>query len=174
MKLIQQDELRHLLAGIRGATFATLVTKTNARLRKTGNPFGDVSKISRVNVTLGFQYEAAVNRQRVREGAEADFEAMPRQWGERIPGTVLVTHKGKCYLETKVERTFDTKYFTAEGKELSADDVRPFLPPKGESRQECEKEIIVRDYALDSIWSLVMKGETYMVLPNPAAVGIEA
>lgn len=154
-----------MLSDIKGATFATIVTKTDARLLKTGNPFKGVHKVSRVNVTLGFQYEAAVNRQRTREGSDADFEAKPRQWGEKI-SPMLVSHKGKIYLETKVEKSLETKYQDENGQEISSEAVKPFLPGRsGNSRQETEKEILVRDYALDSILGMSFKGEEYVLVP---------
>lgn len=172
MKAITQAQLVALLGEIKGATFATLVTETDARLKKTGNPFGPVRKVSRVNVCLGFQYEAAVNRQRTREESKADFEAKPRQWGERIAGTMLVSHKDRLYLETKVERSLGCTYVDASGNELSAEDVAPFLPKRSKStRQKTEKEILVRDYALDSLRSLRFAGEDHVMMqPTTATV----
>lgn len=165
MKPITQASLLAMLAEIRGATFATLVTATDARLKKTGNPFGSVRKVSRVNVCLGFQYENAVNRQRTREGSEADFEAAPRQWGERV-SPMIIQHKGKIYLETKVEKSLGTSYLDSTGKELSSEQVQPFLPTRSPStRQETEKEILVRDYALESILSVAVAGEEYVIVP---------
>jgi len=173
MKAITQPELLATLDGIKGATFATIVTETDARLKKTGNPFGPVRKVSRVNVTLGFQYASAVNRQRTREGSEADFESAPRQWGERVT-PMLVEHKGRTYLETKVENVYSTEYYTTDGRKLSREDVAPFLPSRsGSSRQKTEKEIVVRDYAIDSIRSLAMKGEEFIML-QPIATPIPA
>ena len=165
MRTLSAADLAKLLSGIKGATFATIVTNTDARV-KAACPFGrNVRKVSRVNVTLGFQYENAVNRQRVREGAENDFEAAPRQWGERIPGTFLVRHdSGKLYLETKVERSLGCEYFAADGSRIEADAIAPYLPSKGGSgRQDVEKPVLVRDYALDSIKGLSMKGEDFVV-----------
>ena len=164
MKLLTQAALVEMLNGIRGATFATLITDTDPRLKKTGNPLGTVRKVSRVNVTLGFQYAAAVNRQRTREGSEADFVAEARQWGTRIPGTFLVENKGKLYLETKVERSLGHAYVDSKGRQLTDEEVAPYLPARGESRQEVDREIIVRDYSLDSIRSISCKGETYLVM----------
>lgn len=173
MKALTTDNLVELLATVKGATFATLIVETDARLKKTGNPFGPVRKVSRVNVTLGFQYANAVNRQRTREGAEADFEAAPRQWGERI-SPMLIGHKGKKYLETKVERSLGYVFLDASGKELTAEEVAPFLPARSEStRQETEKEILVRDYALESIRSLSMGGEQYVMLQDVPALVAE-
>lgn len=164
MKLLTQAAMVEMLSGIRGATFATLITQTDARLRKTGNPFGQVQKVSRVNVCLGYQYEKAVNRQRIREDSEADFRAGPRQWGTRIPGTFFVEHKGKTYLETKVERSLGHAYIDSRGRQLTDDEVAPYLPARGENRQEVEREILVRDYSLDSIRSIACRGETYLMM----------
>lgn len=164
MKLLTQAAMVEMLSGIRGATFATIITDTDPRLKKTGNPLGTVRKVSRVNVTLGFQYTTAVNRQRVREDSEPDFEAKPRQWGSRIPGTFLIENKGKLYLETKVERSLGHAYIDSTGRQLTDAEVAPYLPARGESRQEVEREILVRDYALDSIRSISCKGETYLIL----------
>ncbi len=167
MKALTAAALVDLLASVKGATFATLITETDARLRKTGNPYGQIRKVSRVNVCLGFQYANAVNRQRTREGSEADFVAKPRQWGERLPGTMLVKHEDKLYLETKVEKSLGYAFFDAAGNELTAEQVQPFLPSRSTAdRQETAKEIIVRDYSLDSIRSLAMGGETYVMLQN--------
>lgn len=155
-----------MLMGIRGASFATVTTRTDARLKKTGNPFGHVEKVSRVNVTLGFQYAGSVNRQRVRENETPDFVAMPRAWGERSPHSpLLIEHKGKLYLETKVERSLSHEYRTADGRTLSDEQVQPFLPTRSASRQEVEKEILVRDYAIDSIIGIAFQGQEYVVAP---------
>lgn len=170
MKLISTVELSTLLAAVRGASFATIIAETDPKLRKTGNPYVGVRKVSRVNVCIGFQYEAAVNRQREREGSSTDFEARPRQWGERVKGTVLVEHKGRQYLETKIERTFEHTYFDASGRQLTDADVAPFLPARGASRQDVEKEILVRDYALESIRAISFKGENYVVMHEGSIV----
>ena len=164
MRTMTRNELAVFLTGIRGATFATLTTETDARLLKTGNPYGNVRKVSRVNVCLGFQYQSSVNRQLDREGKDADFVSAPRQWGERIPGTVLVSHNGKTYLETKVEKSLDHKYLGTNGTVLADELIAPFLPKKGATRQGTEKEIIVRDYDIGSIRHLSCKGEEYVIV----------
>lgn len=166
MNVISQARFLLLLLEIRGASFATVTTRTDARLKKTGNPFGRVEKISRVNVTLGFQYAGSVNRQRIRENETPDFVAMPRAWGSRSNlSPMLIEHKGKFYLETKVERSIGHKYVTDGGEELSDEQVRPFLPTRSTSRQDVEKEILVRDYALDSIIGISFMGQDFIVAP---------
>lgn len=163
MKAITQETLMSLLSEVRGATFATIIASTDPKLKKTGNTLGSVRKVSRVNVTLGFQYENAVNRQLAREGAEPEFEAAPRQWGRKV-SPMFVEHKGKMYLETKVEKALGHSFQDAEGKEIDSKLVEPFLPARSDSsRQGTEKEILVRDYAIDSIVGISFKGEDYIV-----------
>lgn len=169
MKALTQAALIDMLNGIKGATFATIITETDPKLKKTGNTLGTVRKVSRVNVTLGFQYEKSVNRQRTREDAEADFQVKPRQWGKHV-SPMLIEHKGRIYLETKVERVISTAYVDASGRTLDADIVRPFLPARrGKGRQEVQKEIIVRDYALNSIRSITVKGEEHVMIQEVTA-----
>ena len=163
MRTLSVSDLPAFFQTIKGATFATIVTETDARVR-AACPLGrNVRKVTRLNVCLNHSYEAAVNRQRVREGNEATFEAAPRQWGKRIPGTTLVEHNGKFYLETKVEKSL-AREFRVDGKIVPDDQVVPYLQSKGGSRQDLEKEVIVRDFALDSIRHIVCKGEEFVVV----------
>ena len=89
---------------------------------------------------------------------------MPRKWGNRIPGTVLVEHKGNIYLETKVEKSLDHMYINSQGQNIPDDLIAPFLPKRSENeRQDLEKEILVRDYNTESIIGINVKGEEYTV-----------
>lgn len=169
MQTISKAELVEKLAAIRGATFATIVAETDARLRKTGNPFTGVVKVSRVSVTLNSIYENSVNRQREREGNTEVFEAEPRAWGVRMvrdDGTVapIVEHKGKYYVEAKVEKSLGYEYIH-NGEILDEDKIVQFLPKKssGGERQEVEKPVILRDYSVDSIREIRFGGELYIV-----------
>lgn len=81
-----------LLFNQRGATFVTIVAQTVPTLvggKKC--PLAGLTKTSRVNGTINWSYENAVNRQREREQTPLDvndeveqFEAKPRQWGVRL------------------------------------------------------------------------------------------
>jgi len=57
MKQVTVSEFIGVVSLLPGAQPATLTTYTDARLRKTGNPFGAVRKLSRVNVMVGSDYE---------------------------------------------------------------------------------------------------------------------
>lgn len=165
MKNITRVEFCELLMGLRGATPVTITSKTEVRVPKSCQYHG-TTKISKVNGLANFHYEAAVNRQLTREDKSADFEAMPRQWGERLvrpDGTLtpIVQHKGANYLELKVQNSLESKYVFND-KELDKDVITPFLP-KSVSRQGTDKEVIVRDYKLESVLEATINGELYIL-----------
>jgi|MDTC01.1.fsa_nt_gb hypothetical protein len=160
-------ELKSALTSRKGASFVTLLAETVPAMRKTNNPFLDrVTKRSRVNGAIGWIYPNGVNRQRIREGGEPDFEAFPRKWGERIKGTPFVEHKGKTYLELKVENVLGTEWFL-DGEPISPEDreaVNAFIPTKVEgARQQVENPVILRDYNLANIREITFDGMTIKV-----------
>lgn len=171
-EVIKASELVKLLSGNLGAKMVTIISSTEPPMRKTANPFyGRVRKISRVNGVIGWQYESAVNRQRDREqrpenadGTIEHFFAEPRKWGERLPGSPWVSHKQQMYLELKVERVLGHEY-RCDGKPIDVAELEPWLQRKtGESsRQGVEKEIILRDYRLDSILAVTFGGKQYLI-----------
>ena len=169
---ITQRQLEEMLANQKGATMVTVVTRTEPRMRKTGNPFvGRVFMISRVNGVANFIYGNSVNRQREREGTEADFQAEPRKWGERVKGTPLVLHKGQMYLELKVERSLGHTYVFANGSALTDTDVtslKGFLYKSSQAKtQQTDKEIILRDYKVANIVAITMGRIRYTIVPMP-------
>ncbi len=171
-----RDELVSTLLTRKGAFFATIVAETDPRMRKTGNPYVGAMKISRVNGLFNWIYENAVNRQRIRENQPLDsagevehFTPEPRKWGTRLKradGTVtpLVEHKGKHYLEMKVERSLGYEY-RLSGATLDPKAVEAFLPERKEgARQEVENPVILRDYAVDSIQQITLDGVVYEIV----------
>lgn len=165
MKRISQQQLQVLLRDIKGAQPATIVAVTTPTMTKTDNPYmGRVNKMQMTNIFINFIYENSVNRQRLREDETPDFVAHPRKWGQRITGTPLVEHKGKFYLEAKVEKVFDSVYYI-DGAQADTKLLTPFLPTKHSNadHQGVEKEIIVRDYSLDNIREIKMLGEHYII-----------
>jgi len=158
-------ELKAALASRKGTSFVTIVALTDPRMRKRGNPYiGRVQKRSTVNGAIGWIYQNSVNRERARENLEPDFEAFPRKWGQRIKGTPFVEHKGKTYLELKVERALSTEYLL-DGEVVDKSVIEEWLPkrkPEGE-RQEVDRPIILRDYDLANIKAITFDGITIAV-----------
>lgn len=158
-------ELKAALASRKGTSFVTIVALTDPRMRKRGNPYIErVLKRSTVNGAIGWIYQNSVNRERARENLEPDFEAFPRKWGQRIKGTPFVEHKGKTYLELKVERAISTEYLL-DGEVVDKSVIEEWLPkrkPEGE-RQEVDRPIILRDYDLANIKAITFDGITIAV-----------
>ncbi len=159
--------MENLFLTFHGTSFAGLQTLTDARAKKTDNPFPEkiVLKESQLLVNVGFHYSNSLVNQAKRENVSTEFDVQPRKWGERIKGTSLVEHKGNYYLEAKVEKVFQTRYMDIDGNELDKQDVLPFLPKKRESatQDRLEKKIYLRDFKLASIRKFAFDGKLYFI-----------
>ena len=174
MKQITESQLVLLLAQTKGARPVTVSAFTKPAQRKTGNPYQSIRKFSVVNGMTGVDYEKAVGRQEVREGAvEATFEAQSRQWGEHV-SNVLVEQKGKWYISIIVKRvTKVTRYYGEEtgGRmvRITGDVAKKFLSPHTEpAGQPVEKKIVFRNYAIANIRLIAIDGERYRLI-HPAS-----
>ena len=153
-----------LLINYNGHSFVGLTTLTDARAKKTGNPFGKILKKTRLLANIGFHYSNSLDNQAKREGKEIDFDIKPRRWGVRLPNTPLVEHKGKHYLEYKAEDVQSVEYFTEEGEQIEKSQIEEFLPkPRHSSTQDnLDKKIILRDVAIENIISLRISKKVYL------------
>jgi hypothetical protein len=183
-------QLTEKLDAIRGASFVTITSRTEPAMvkfhRETGepNPHYGATKISLVNGMVNWCYGQSVNNQRLREGNGEHFFPESRRWGQRrfynaegqpvydrtasVRLSPFVDHKGWVYLELKVQNCIEHRYEAPDGTVLTDEDVAPYLPIKGESRQGVEREVILRDYTLDkngvcNIIAITMGGETYHI-----------
>ncbi len=173
IKYIDLAELQVALARIPHATPATIVAVTNARMNKTAkvdgqkieNPyFGNIKKRVISNVFIGVIYENSVNKALEKEGKEATFKVSPRKWGRRIEGTCLVEHKGKWYLETRFLHSTSPEYFH-NGQPIDKEKIEKFFPKSrsNATHQGLEKEIVLRDYSLESIKEIKVMGNHYII-----------
>ena len=161
-------KLETVLRNVKGNGFCHLVAKTvPAWAKAKSHPFhGNVFKIADVQVQAGFHYINSVNNQLTREGKTADAEAKPRKWGQRIKGTPLVEHTNKAgehrlYLEAKCEKVNSVRYEDAQGNAIDKADLAQWTDrprAKSSTQADVEKEIILRDYALDSIEWIAIDG----------------
>jgi hypothetical protein len=180
---MNKNELSSHLQNRKGAEFVTICTETLPKVlkkdRNTGEPnqFGQVRKLSRINGIIGFRYENSVNNQRGREGLEVDFEAKQRQWGEHVMRadggqSCLIAHKEKTYLEMKVEKVFETVYLDGNGVIRTREELSGILPKRAANsgRQEVEKAVILRDFALSSIREIRISGTVIKVSAETALI----
>lgn len=176
MKQISQPEFEKILLEVKGATPITFVATTDARANrksvdgnKTPNPYDKILKRTRVNGFIGYDYEAAVNRQRTREGETADFEVGERSHGERIAPAVAETN-GVRKLVVKVQSYLESEYFGVIGttmKAITKDEAKLFIKEKTSSgAQGVEKEIDHKEYNISNIESVTLKGENYELLKS--------
>jgi hypothetical protein len=134
------------------------------------NPYlGKVIKLSRVNGCINWRYAAAVNRQRKREDKPEDFVAVERTWGNRIHHCPLIIHlmeRPEFYLELKRERVERWYFDTRTLEPIPESELLPYLPKRAKSRQQLDREVILRDYRLDHIAELTINGETWQIDPS--------
>lgn len=168
IRQVTPNQIEDILREIRGAKAVTITAKTELKMKVSARQAfsGPVFKLSRVNGMINWVYENAVNRQREREGVTADFESHPRQWGVRLQGTPFVQHNDSLYLELKVEKSLEEPtYVDVEGNAVTFDAVQPHLTARSNSsRQGVEKQIILRDYRMDSITSITVNGTCYIIV----------
>lgn len=138
----------------KGASPVTIITKTVPDMRKTDNPYyGDVIKISRVNCIINWIYANAIKK------VDPNFVPQPRKWGTRKgPFVEYTNNRGeqKLYLETKVERVLETVFVR-----LSTDTIIPNVELEPYLKKTQETNVILRDYDINNIVTLVMDKKNY-------------
>ena len=176
-KKVTLSELSLILQRIDGsrATFANFVIETDAKLKKTGNPYNgeNVRKVSKYKVQLNFNYTNAVNNQLEREGKEANFEAQ-ENWHTKkydsFNGCVAMKMEGNqrqeylFFRKLDVERIgfmMNNKVATPEQSET----IKVFLPSHSAPKnQGTDKPIEVQTVKLQNIKLLSLEGEFYEVV----------
>jgi hypothetical protein len=175
MKLTK-DQLVATVAAVKGTTFATLETSTVPEMRKTGNPFiGRVRKISKgLNVQIGAIYENAVNRQAEREGNPdaGEFVAEKLAYGSWLVPHKIIEHKGAFQIRVTCNPHMKPSevIYTLDGEPVNDEtlaEIKAFEPEKkGSGRQAdfgVEREVVPRNYKLDSIVSIKINGTLYRI-----------
>lgn len=146
------------LSKCKGAFPAGMLTVTEPKARKTGNPYPGAKRETRRNVFLGGSYESIVNNAQEKAGDSRDFVAQPLPWGESI-NAFLIGNKGKLYL-----RYFPIKSgckgqdrWTHNGAEICVEAVQPFLYTSAPSN---DAGVEWRTVSLDNVQEISLNGET--------------
>ena len=167
---IPESQLVEILSNQKGAAPVTLSAMTDTKARKTGNPYKAIYKFAVVNGMIGVNYENAVNRQQVREGAvEGTFEAKARQWGEQVNKS-LVVNGDKYYISIINPKSCKTKprYYGQRTDDslvrISSEIAKQFIPEhKKATNQGTDKEIVFRNYSLGNIRTVAIGGKKYRI-----------
>jgi hypothetical protein len=168
MQTITHNQFASLLAAAPGTVILSIVADTDPKLRKTGNPFKTVRKLTYTRVVSGASYKAAVERQ----GGEG-FEAAPLPYGEEVvKNKVILGPKGDFQLRTVARnpRKPISVTYIADGEEVTFDKIASFLPPRYENKRQAivgvtgKKQVMVRNFSFNNIKEVRMFGKVYKLV----------
>lgn len=147
------------LSNINGCTFASLDAETYPVPGIRKSVLSERVLLFTNQKTSG--YENMVRRRLVSVGKNPDnFALSDLPWGNRIPGTPLIEHRGKYYLQTVLIAPGLVKYTSsATGREI---DPRAYGIKHKRASQGLPvgEDVIVLTYKLESILRLRVLGET--------------
>jgi len=171
-KILSIPALTEFLRNRKGSEFVSLTYRSEPKLLKNNretdepNPYGRIFKVANIRGIVGFDYANSVNLQRKREGNSEVFTAQSLPWGLHVlrnDGKIspLVSNKGRIYLRVKEESVSDSIYVTEAGQEIPYAAIRGLLPLKRQNsgRQEVEKTVRIRTYAVENIRNIRIGGE---------------
>lgn len=167
MKNVTVNELEATLSTIQSCQNISIVTETIPEMNKKGNRlYGKITKVSKYTGKIGFFYPNVVNNQLGREDKEMNFKAQKRVWGVR--DGVLVRHKDNVYLEIKVDKVLETKYFY-KGKEVGEarlETIKGWLKERTtpKTQDALETKIIITTPNLTCIRAITMLGDEYRTI----------
>jgi hypothetical protein len=153
----------------KSATFLSVVSNTECRMNKTGNPYyGLVRKVQKFTGMVGDQYEKGVQKKADKEGLDVEFKAQPLRWGEHWRGhESIIYHNGKFYLQVRVLQSNNVEYQWNDGTPLTEKEelaIREFFPQKKEgTRQPAEEKVIYRTVSVENITEVRMMGIRFVV-----------
>lgn len=157
------------LANLAGGTFVGMDTCTIPTLKGgKKNPMqGRVTKVMHGATVMCFSnqngsaYDAMVRRRLEQEGKDpASFELGPRAWGERVPGTSFVKHKGQVYLEAIFLKPGKVQYLL-DGLPITREEIEGLGEGASGEQGGLENKVVIRTFALESITALRANGQEW-------------
>lgn len=163
---LSRPEFARLLNERGGACPVTILTHTEPKLLKTGNPFSTVVRVTRRNGFIGGSYENIVNNAQEKQGGERDFEAESLPWGQHA-GRFFITHKDNLYLKFFHQHggVEGVDKWIADGVEVPVEQVQKFLP----KHKDGEAGVAWRAIKLSNILEVVIDGKTIDLTDEKAA-----
>ncbi len=184
-KKIKRLDLLNLLMEFRknitntGVAFGNVVYHTDESGSRTKSGKKLLQKMTRVNITLGSNYENRINRDLAKQGEETNFTAQSKSGMEYVndEGIILMDVKTgtKRYLAAIVEHKTDPKtVFFHEGKRIDFDkavELDLFAPSyfaedktAGRGNMSEEKNFHVINPSFDKIISLTLNKQKYVIV----------
>lgn len=175
--LISVNEFINRISQRAGAMILVFETLTDGRAKKTGNPYGRITKRAKVKGMVNFRYEEGVLRRLEKEGKSPEEFEKGESWHEVVLDsqgrlTPFCRHKqtGELYIRFMHQETLgETQYFSEKGDEISAEQAKMFLPkPSGYLNQGLDQPLIFLTYKLDSIHAVMLDGERLVIMRQEA------
>ena len=183
MKEITRNQVIKTLTSIRGGQIGSIITRSEVKMNKRGNPYLQdlVESEKRISVLFNFDYSRAVNNRREKMGLPRDFTPAPRKWGIPVENGHIIEHNGNLYLSAQRMGGGETSYFL-NGKEIDKEVIADFLPARraenlqnlssdkleGMEQEEVEKwaceNVQYRDFKINSIREIRAGGQVYKVV----------
>ena len=151
-----------------GAKPISFTSVTNPVYRKKTFPYAKLYKVGQTAGMLNTDYEANVNAQRERENKEADFtkqqKSNVKEW---LSSSIGITKTGLTIIKYRplnpkpsffIVQTNDGQF-----KEVSKDEIVPFLSTPSASGQGLDKEISYRLYGVDKIIAASFQNKEYII-----------
>ncbi len=160
------DEISNLLMTIKGCTFASIDAETQ--------PFKGCRRETRNEQVIlftnkhGSGYENMVKRRLEQAGKDPDgFSVGDLPWGERIPNSPIIHHKGLLYLQTILLRPGVERCFIGN-QEVPVADVNALMGKKWNNQGLPEgKAVVVKTYNIENLQRISVVGEEVFASPKP-------
>lgn len=152
-----------------GAVILGIVAETDARLKKTGNPFPNATKLVHKTVVTGASYQSAVEKQ----GA-VGFKSAELPYGTHlIKNKVIANDKGEFQLRVVARnprKPISTVYMNGS-EEIPKTIVNQFMPEYKGSKKQAEsgvkgkKQVMVQNYSFKNIKEIHIDGQKFKLVP---------
>jgi hypothetical protein len=168
---VTENELAQILYKMpNNAKFANIVQFTDAKLKKTNNPFLGVRKLSILSVLFNSDYEKGVLKQLDKEEKEPTeykkgVNTMPIEFG--INNRIIGKFEGKNVLQYRpFENSYPrSKFLTSGAKLIDKHRIEAFLPTVSKAQnQGTEKEILWRKLYLSNLVKITVNSITYKII----------
>lgn len=157
------------------AVIASVIQYTDAKAKKTNNPFGVIMKLTTLTVLLNTDYEKGVLNQLKREDKdESEYEkgvnTMPLTFGTNNRFIGLYDRNKDGIMHPVLQyRPFDNSHpkseYFANNLPIEKEKIAYLLPSKSKAvNQGCEKEIFWRKLYLSNLVELKLDGEHYKIV----------
>jgi hypothetical protein len=170
MKTLTHKQLVNKLRIRKGAVILGLVAETPVDARKSGNPFGRITKRVHKTVVCGANYQRAVEKQ----GGE-NFKAEGLPYGKFVVKDKVIEASSGYQLRTvarsrRTGRPISVDYF-ADGEHISEAVASQYIRPRKDSSKQAQsgvngkRQVRVQNYSFSNILEIRLDGEIYKLVP---------